>query len=451
MTPRYNMKIAVDLTMKTLGGVEQAALGLVCSLGRLQDGDEEFMLVARSPEHIESLRKYSGDNQRFVVKSPPVSGPNIQASLLQGAMRRIIARTAKPLVPVVRRILEAIMDRHTCTWPELTISDGFFESLGCDVIHFPFQEFVLSALPSIYNPHDLQHLHYPQFFTPRELAWRETVYRGGCQYAHTVVVGTEWVKNDIIQHYRLSATKIQVIPWAPPTDVYPEPSCEDVVRVRRTFNLTDPFCIFPAVTWPHKNHLRLFDALAYLRDHRNLRIRVVCTGTPHAKFGPNVQKRIKILGLEDQVSFLGFVSEKDLRCLYRLSQFLILPTLFEADSCPIFEAWREGVPVACSNVTALPDQVQDSALLFDPKDVQDIARALARMAMKADTRQMLIERGYRRVKDFDWDRTARAYRAVYRRAAGHPLTEEDRWLLQWDWMREPHRTMKTAQEVEARI
>ena len=48
--------------------------------------------------------------------------------------------------------------------------------------------------------------------------------------------------------------------------------------------------------------------------------------------------------------------------------------------------------------------------------------------------QELRKRGYRRLKDFDWQRTARAYRAVYRRAAGHSLTEEDRRLLAWNWM-----------------
>ena len=44
-------------------------------------------------------------------------------------------------------------------------SHGFYESLGGDIIHFPFQEFTVCRIPSIYNPHDLQHLHYPQFFS----------------------------------------------------------------------------------------------------------------------------------------------------------------------------------------------------------------------------------------------------------------------------------------------
>ena len=115
---------------------------------------------------------------------------------------------------------------------------------------------------------------------------------------------------------------------------------------------------------------------------------------------------------------MDFFLEADLRAVYRLAQFLVLPSLFEADSCPIHEAWSEGLPVASSNHSALPEQIGDAGLLFDAKDVSAIAHAIQTMATEGDLRRELVERGYRRVKDFDWTRTAKAYRAVYRRAAG---------------------------------
>ena len=112
----------------------------------------------------------------------------------------------------------------------------------------------------------------------------------------------------------------------------------------------------------------------------------------------------------------------------------MFPSLYEASSLPIFEAWLDGLPVACSNATALPEQVRDAALLFDPTDVGAIADAIVRVTTNADLRRDLRTRGYERLKDFDLLRTAKAYRAVYRRAGGLPLSDEDRWLLEWDWM-----------------
>jgi hypothetical protein len=90
----------------------------------------------------------------------------------------------------------------------------------------------------------------------------------------------------------------------------------------------------------------------------------------------------------------------------------------------------------------MPEQVHDAGLLFDAKNVESIAAAIERMTTSEELRDTLRERGHRRVKDFDWERTAKAYRAVYRRAADRTLTDEDRWLLQWDWMREPNRTIQ---------
>jgi glycosyltransferase involved in cell wall biosynthesis len=188
------------------------------------------------------------------------------------------------------------------------------------------------------------------------------------------------------------------------------------------------------MTWEHKNHVRLLDALARLRDREGLEIAFVFTGF-QTDFWPRVESRVGELGLGGQVNFLGLIPQEDLSALYRAAQFVFIPTLFEAASAPLFEAWQHGAPVACSSVTSLPEQAAGAALLFDPFDAQALARALARMATEEELRSELRRLGARRLDDFSLERTAKAYRAVYRRAAGLGLGEEDRQLLGWDWMR----------------
>jgi glycogen synthase len=79
----------------------------------------------------------------------------------------------------------------------------------------------------------------------------------------------------------------------------------------------------------------------------------------------------------------------------------------------------------------------DAGVLFDPLDPVAIGDALARLFSDPDLCAELSAKGRRRLGDFDWSRTAKAYRAVYRRAAGQRLSEEDHTLLGWDWMRHP--------------
>jgi glycosyltransferase involved in cell wall biosynthesis len=316
------------------------------------------------------------------------------------------------------------------------LSDGFYEGLSCDVIHFPYQQFEICAMPSIYCPHDLQHLHYPQFFTPSTLAWRETMYPAGCRFAHTVVVPSQWVKDDVVRNYQIHPDKVQVIPWAPPTAACAAPDPAAVEQTKTKYRLEQPFTFYPAIAWPHKNHLRLLRAMAILSERDRVRVRLVCTGANEALFA-RVQREAEALRLQDQVSYLGAVSPAELRAVYRLAAFVIFPTLFEGGAMPILEAWQEGAPVACSAVTMMPDQAGDAALLFDPTSPESIADAMLKMWTSAPLRSELARLGAERLRHFTWERTAQAYRAVYRRAAGWPLTEEDRVLLRWDWMREP--------------
>jgi glycosyltransferase involved in cell wall biosynthesis len=400
------------------GGVAPALRSLVWSLGRLTDGPEEYDIIVDAESPTEWLMPL-GANQRLVVR--PIVRP------------RRLKRLLQPVVSPLRRLLDLDWRR----WPEVPISNGFFEGLGCNVIHFPTQfVFTLFAIPSIYNPHDLQHLHHPNFFSPNDLATRETLYPAGCRFSQAVVVNSQWVKEDVVRQYGVAAAKVQVIPEASPTQLMEEAPC-DVDRIRERYALNGEFAFYPAATWPHKNHIRLFEALAHLRDRRGLTIRLVCTGFRHEASWPEIEARLSELRLTDQVRFLGFVPDGDLLGLYRAASCLVLPTLFEANSLPVFEAWHAGLPVVSSNVTALPEQIRDAGLLFDPLDPLAMANALERIFTDAQLRADLKERGRRRLADFDWTRTAKAYRALYRKIAGDRLSAEDRSLLEWDWMRDP--------------
>lgn len=433
-TTNSHLQIAINaqiLPGSGAGGVESVLVGLVHALGELRDGTEEYVVIGpwKNPDW---LKPYIGPNQRII------SGPKPLESSL--------GRALGPLLPIAvksRNALRRLLGIAPTAPPQVPISDGFYESLGCHVIHFPYQQFVVCALPTIYNPHDLQHLHYPQFFTPSIIAWREAIYPAGCHFAHTVAVASQWVKQDIVKHYKISPDKVQIIPWAPPTQAYTEPTPDYLAEIRQKYQVNAPFALYPSMTWEHKNHIRLLEALALLRGRSGLKVNLVCTGHQN-DFWRYIQDRLVALNLQEQVRFLGLVPPQDLRALYRLARFVVIPSLFEAASGPLFEAWQEDTPVACSTVTSLPQQAGDAALLFNPLSVEYIADAVVKMATDDNLLQDLRRRGRRRLQDFSWERTAKAYRAVYRRAAGFPLSEEDRWLLSWDWTREPQRKMEAG-------
>ncbi len=418
------MKIAINARIDPasgVGGVEGGLIGLVKALGQLTDGDEEYVLVTNA-RHPHWLDAYLGPNQKVVPEPGAGYAPD-------GKKKRGVATAVRK---EARRFFRRLNPEPT-PFPVPRISNGFIESLGCDVVHFPYQHFEICALPSIYNPHDLQHRHFPQFFTPEGWIKKDVEYRSGCELATTVVTASQWIKDDVCRQYNVHPSKIAVIPWAPPTQAYAAAAPSEDAATLAKFGLPEHFAFYPAMTWPHKNHLRLLEALAWLKKEHGLVVPLVCTGN-RGPFWPKIETAIQALGLGAQVHFPGLVSREELQSIYRSCSFVIVPTLFEAASGPVFEAWNAGAAVACSNVTSLPQQAGDAALVFEPTDVQAIARAVEALHGDPKLRQDLIDKGRRRLGDFDWARTARAYRAVYRRAAMRLLSDDEQKLLTRDWM-----------------
>jgi glycosyltransferase involved in cell wall biosynthesis len=173
----------------------------------------------------------------------------------------------------------------------------------------------------------------------------------------------------------------------------------------------------------------LLDAIARLRERRGETLSIVCSGrlSEHARI---IRAHARRLRLEGSLHLLGFVSPDELRALYAMARCVVIPTLFEAASFPLWEAFQSGVPAACSNVTALPEQAGDAAVVFDPRDPDAMAEAVWRVWTDVPLRERLISRGRERVRQFTWERTARTFRAHYRRICNRPLSGEDRALLE---------------------
>jgi glycosyltransferase involved in cell wall biosynthesis len=401
------LRICIDARIPggTFGGVEQVLIGIASGLSKLTDGDEEFLFLAH-PEHDGWLRPY-------------LAGP----CRLLPARRGRINRTARAVVRAAAERLPGIGMRFA-----LRQSDGTIERAGVDLVHFPVQDAFLTEVPSIYQPHDLQHVHLRELFSRWEHDRREVVYRTHCERARMVVAMSSWGRRDLIQTYGLPGDKVQIVPWGSVLFEYPTPSERDLADLRATLGLADGFLLYPAQTWPHKNHERLLEALALIRDRDNVSIPLVCPGTRKSQFG-QIRDRIDSLGLGDTVRFPGFVSSLELRGLYELATALAFPSLFEGWGLPICEAFSAGLPIASSTATCLPDLVADAGLLFDPNDVEEMSVAIRRVWSDERLRQSLAERGRERSKLFDFDRTALLFRAHYRRVAERRLSEQDRILL----------------------
>jgi glycosyltransferase involved in cell wall biosynthesis len=112
-------------------------------------------------------------------------------------------------------------------------------------------------------------------------------------------------------------------------------------------------------------------------------------------------------GLQDDVTFTGYVPGSDLPALYSGAMAFVYPSIFEGFGIPPLEAMQCGVPVLTGNRTSLPEVVGDAGVLVDPYDVDAIAAGLETLIFDEDLRTELSGRGLVQARKFSWEETAR--------------------------------------------
>ena len=256
-----------------------------------------------------------------------------------------------------------------------------------DAVHFPLSVMLplASAPPAATTILDLQHEFLPENFPRWELAYRKKLYGASARRSRIVIAISEHVRETLVERLSLEPDRVRTIHLGVDLERF---SPADVRR--------EPFLFYPANAWPHKNHERLFEAVALLRrEHRDLRL--VLTGD-HAD-------------VPDFVDARGRVSQDELVELYRRASALVFPSLYEGFGQPVLEALACACPVACSDLPPLREVAGDAAAYFDPLEPESIAAATL-VAIARDGSS-----GPERASAFTWDSCARKHDAVYRELA----------------------------------
>ncbi len=271
------------------------------------------------------------------------------------------------------------------------------EFLGVDVLHCPVQYFTRTNfnVPAILNLHDLQHLHYPENFSKYELKTRSDLYNRSAAKASAIIASSEFIRQDIIKKMNISESKVFTIPAAFNPNIELGLKSFSPERVQSIYGLPKLFGFYPAQFWKHKNHVKLLEALAIVRDRAPQHdFKLVFTGYRGHSGWADVEIALKKFNLRDHILFLDFIPSEHMGGIYRSATFCIMPSLFEASSYPVIEAQTLGCPAMCSNITSLPElMAEGSGLLFDPTSAEDMAEKMLRWLNDPKDRMAHAQRG----------------------------------------------------------
>jgi len=224
---------------------------------------------------------------------------------------------------------------------------------------------------------DLCHLDFPEFPEVRtggEFETRERVLRSHVTRAVAVVVDSEVSARRMERSYGVDADRLLVMPFSP-SPALDSPAARPMDEVLARHGLQPGYLFYPAQFWPHKNHVRLLEALA-IRREAGASDRAVFAGADKGNL-KHVRATAERLGVADSIDILGYVDDLDLRGLYLGAKAVVMPTYFGPTNLPPLEAWATGRPLVYPK--HLKDQVGNAALLFDVDDATTLAAAIQRL------------------------------------------------------------------------
>ena len=296
---------------------------------------------------------------------------------------------------------------------------GVLKKLDVDVYHstnFMIPLFLDKKIKVVITIHDLIPWLYPEF-TPKakktKFNWLfKAVMKKAVKRADRIIAVSENTAQDIQKCFNISGDKIRV--------VYNGIEQEYFNAAKNTKKTSNPisdklekgYILFVGRSEPYKNLLGLVKAYDILVKKYNIPNKLLIVGERDPRY-PQVPELVDKLGLKDKVIFFGYAEQKEVMGLYLNAGVLAMPSFYEGFGLPVTEAMACGVPVVVSNTPALVEVAGCSALVVDPKNINEIAGALYKVLTDKELADELKRKGIERAKHFTIERMAEETIKVY--------------------------------------
>jgi glycosyltransferase involved in cell wall biosynthesis len=281
----------------------------------------------------------------------------------------------------------------TFRWPHLD------QSVNADVFFAPTLKYLglRPGTPLVLTLHDLSFIEHPEYFTFRQRLWHYGLHVNWLLRRATRIISvSQHTADDARRLFPFTAEKLRVI-HSGADHVPPSPHAA-------LPNLPPKYLLAFAPKEARKNiaNLRQAHSLAFKQHGIPLVLVGSGAGQPSAGIIP-----------------IPYLTNDERWRAVANAQAFIYPSVYEGFGFPPLEAMILGVPVIASQVTSIPEVVGEAALLVDPWDPQDIARAMTTMVKDAELRGQYIARGNEHARNFTWENCAKQTAAVIQEAYAH--------------------------------
>lgn len=347
------MRIGIDLLWVRVGlcgGTESVIRNLMD--GFLQyDTDNEYILFV-AEDNAESFEKYEEESN--------------------GRMELCVCKVASSSQP--RRIL----------WENLHL-DRLARSQRIGIMFIPVYSMPQtwgSGIPYVCVIHDLQAIHYPQYFSlPRRLFLRYE-WRHACKKASRILTDSDFCRQDLARHYAGIQDRARLMYVPIPEQKYDWEQAGTALRPQIKALAGNEYYYCVSSLLPHKNLDTLLRTVERMRGQEvwGKRLLVISGVGGNQR---QMEEKLEQYGITGQVVLTGFVSDMERDYLYEHCCLFLFPSIFEGFGMPPIEAMRRGKRVVMTRCSCLEEITRGRAVYvedpYDPAQWQERIRAAERM------------------------------------------------------------------------
>lgn len=267
-----------------------------------------------------------------------------------------------------------------------------------------------SSSKIIVTVHDIIPILYPELTSEKiESKKYLKILKESCNRADIIVTVSEYSKNDIIRYLGVDSKKIRIVSPGIELEEYEKVKEEEIKKIKEKYKLNERFILFLGTLEPKKNIINIIKGF----ERANLKnIKLVIAGGKGWKYDKIFETYENSL-YKDKIQILDYINEEDKIALYKQAKLFIFPSLYEGFGMPVLEAMAAGTPVITSNISSLPEVTGNAALLVNPHDIDEIAKAIEEVMSNKKLEEEMIREGLEQAKKFTWKNSVKKLEKIY--------------------------------------
>ena len=263
----------------------------------------------------------------------------------------------------------------------------------------------IKANKVVTSVHDFSFILYKDFHPKERVEYLEKYFFKNIVRSDMIITGSKFSKQEILERLDFSSEQVRVIYHGINHDIF-----KIYQDLTVDFEVPKKFIFSVGSIEPRKNLKGLLKAYNSLDKELKKEYKLLLAGF---KGWENKEVMDLIEQNKENISYLGFISDKNLAKVYNLASLFVFPSFYEGFGLPVVEAMACGTPVICSNTTSLPEVGGDAVIYCDPRDTNDIKEKMQIILNNKTLQKKMIEKGVKRAKQFSWEKSAYEHKKIF--------------------------------------